>query len=865
MPNTTRQLAAVLFSDIVGYTALMGKDSAKALELVRISKDIQKPLVEKHNGKWLKEMGDGAMAQFGSALDAVQCAIEIQAQARAKLDAKLRIGIHLGDITVEGDDIYGDGVNVASRIESLADPGGICISESVEKAIRGQSITTVNLGTFELKNVDYPVQAYAIKSEGLPIPIRKLPKKKQIQKRASIIAGLAVGLTTLIYFFGSSLFIGSSTKSATQYDCDVAVMYLDNMTDNEKYADQLVHLIHTNLADQEDLKVASRQWIYDATKEISGEARNPNRNEATEVAREIGARTMLVGTVIQQNNDVQVQVELVDVQTGDILGSERVNGQMASIFTLADLISNQINAPLQIESDYNIAEITTTNYDAFESYYAGMNEMWNYRFGSARDHFKSAIEQDSTFALAWMQYALTSDIYSGINIHSDIQPQIELIEQALSLSKRLPRKERLYVDAMYATFTGDKPALYDIFTEIYAIDQDDRFCFALLGALQSDKQLNLHDSLLVLFLDRNPNSGFEVNSLAYRLAAKGDHEKARRALRKYIELEPQNFNPWHSAWEVCMIIGDLESALKYADTLATKFPASRRWRGLSRFYGNMPKSALEESDGMNELSEFHSMESFTMVHNSYVLQGKFEQALEVISEQFEMQSFNKPSDVLSLQMQSAKTLIWMKNYGKAKSRLEQVIRDDRALPDSVYSPMEFLGQFFLGILAARQGDENALHSQIEILETMLSEGKADFRFEYYPVILQGELALLQNNLETLNKVLTDSKLQVMYRSLYIKRLEYLYHWKNGNFQGAIDILTRYYRHVGSARWIYGGDQNFYAVELAFSPYWLGRILEDAGRLGEASAQYQIFLANFVDADPGIIEKKDAMRRMNELQ
>ena len=137
--SQSRQLAAIMFTDIVGYTALMGKDSAKALELVRISKEIQKPLVEKHHGQWLKEMGDGALAKFNTALDAVNCSIEIQEIARGKLDAKLRIGLHLGDITIENNDVYGDGVNVASRLESIADPGGIYISDAIEKAIQGQT------------------------------------------------------------------------------------------------------------------------------------------------------------------------------------------------------------------------------------------------------------------------------------------------------------------------------------------------------------------------------------------------------------------------------------------------------------------------------------------------------------------------------------------------------------------------------------------------------------------------------------------------------------------------------------------------------------------------------------------------------
>ena len=110
-----RQLAAIMFTDIVGYTALMGKDQNAAYQLLVRNRGVQKPLMEIHGGKWLKEMGDGILASFSSALDAVNCSIEIQKAARGKLDAKLRIGIHLGDVTVEEEDVHGDGANVASR------------------------------------------------------------------------------------------------------------------------------------------------------------------------------------------------------------------------------------------------------------------------------------------------------------------------------------------------------------------------------------------------------------------------------------------------------------------------------------------------------------------------------------------------------------------------------------------------------------------------------------------------------------------------------------------------------------------------------------------------------------------------------
>ena len=219
--SQTRQLAAIMFTDIVGYTALMGQDSNKALELVRISKEIQKPLVEKHNGKWLKEMGDGAMAQFSTALDAVNCAIEIQKSARAELDAKLRIGIHLGDVTVEENDVHGDGVNVASRLESIADPGGIYISESIEKAIQGQTqIQTKYLGEIKLKNVRYNVRTYALQGVGLPLPPTINKRQKAIAFNPKWVAAISTILlisVTVAYFIRISQMGLDNTKTTATH------------------------------------------------------------------------------------------------------------------------------------------------------------------------------------------------------------------------------------------------------------------------------------------------------------------------------------------------------------------------------------------------------------------------------------------------------------------------------------------------------------------------------------------------------------------------------------------------------------------------------------------------------------------------
>ena len=160
-----------MFTDIVGYTSLMGSDEDKAFQVLRQNRDIQQSLISKYNGEWLKEMGDGILAQFSSATDSVQCAIEIQRKARQEMDVPIRIGVHLGDVTFEKNDVFGDGVNIASRLQSICDPGGIYISESVQNAIRSQrKIQSQYLGRVKLKNVNYPFKTYFIKEKGLPVP-----------------------------------------------------------------------------------------------------------------------------------------------------------------------------------------------------------------------------------------------------------------------------------------------------------------------------------------------------------------------------------------------------------------------------------------------------------------------------------------------------------------------------------------------------------------------------------------------------------------------------------------------------------------------------------------------------------------------
>src|ERR1700730_18612603 len=164
--SQSRQLAAIMFTDIVGYTALMGEDEQKAFEILRKNRELQKPLIQKFNGTWIKEIGDGVLASFYTVTDAVMCATEIQKACVDVDDLKLRIGIHLGEVVFEDNDVFGDGVNIASRLQALAPIGGIWISESVYRNVSNKKeVKTKFVREEMLKNVKEPVKIYEVMND----------------------------------------------------------------------------------------------------------------------------------------------------------------------------------------------------------------------------------------------------------------------------------------------------------------------------------------------------------------------------------------------------------------------------------------------------------------------------------------------------------------------------------------------------------------------------------------------------------------------------------------------------------------------------------------------------------------------------
>ena len=197
--SQTRQLAAIMFTDIVGYTALMGNNEQKAFALLSKNREIQKPLIEQYNGQWIKELGDGVMASFNTASDAVNAAMKIQEACNAAKDFQLKIGIHMGEVVFENNDVYGDGVNIASRIETLGVGSSVLMSKPVRDQVKNNSEFQIrSLGSFEFKNVEEPVEVFALSNPGFVVPERQAMQGKLKKIKGNNPKNIAILIASVI-------------------------------------------------------------------------------------------------------------------------------------------------------------------------------------------------------------------------------------------------------------------------------------------------------------------------------------------------------------------------------------------------------------------------------------------------------------------------------------------------------------------------------------------------------------------------------------------------------------------------------------------------------------------------------------------
>ena len=478
--SQSRQLAAIMFTDIAGYTSLMEKDEQKAIELLKINRELQKSNIEKYRGRWIKEMGDGVLASFSTVTDAVMCAGAIQKASEKIPDLKLRIGIHLGEVVFENNDVFGDGVNIASRLQALAPVGGIFVSEAIYKnVINKKEIFSEFIREEILKNVSASVKIYEVKVElnqnsqnESSTDFNKTSRltsttKKKIGLSIGIV--LAIGLLITYIFLKPKQVTPTSTIASTEKS--IAVLPFVNMSNDpqqEYFSDGLSEELINMFTKIPGLKVIGR------TSSFAFKGKN---EDLRTIGQKLGVEYLLEGSVRKSGNKIRITTQLIKVDEGTHLWSETFDKEMTDIFKVQDQISSSVSGALRLTilaSDKPLHQ-TNVNTDAYNDFLQGK---YYYETNgpngnlNAMKYFKEAIAKDSTFSLPWTYLsmiiwrgttnagqpefkeakeaslrALQLDPSSGIatiNIAEfldneyDFQNALEKIEQALKLEPENP-------------------------------------------------------------------------------------------------------------------------------------------------------------------------------------------------------------------------------------------------------------------------------------------------------------------------------------------------------------------------------------------------------------------------------------------
>lgn len=514
--ESNRQLAAILFTDIVGYTTMMQRDEFTALAAVRRHHEVLEKTIPAHEGEIYQYYGDGSLSIFRSATQAVMCAYEIQKQMLQEPVVYVRTGIHIGEIYREGGKIFGDGVNIASRIESIGQGGAVFFSRDVYEKVRNHSTFQIkSIGTFEFKNVDDPVEVFALWNTEIVQPDLKsiegkLKQQKRKQSRPWMVAGIAALLIGLIAlgFILKNNFQNNVTDSWAE-DKSVAVLPFKNYGgENEEdfLSTGIAEDILTQLAQIKDLKVISQA--------SSMKYKDSNKDLMT-IAKELGVTSLLDGSIQKHENNLRVSVTLIKASDESIIWRESFDGEFADILNVqrnvAMAVSEKLKVSLTPEVKHRFEDRVNVDPEAYVNYQKG-EELLKRSSGSKEDmdqakmYFEMSIREDSSFTQAWV--GLADAWIESIFWHRVAD------EDALPQAKKA---------AQYAM----------------KLDPGNGECYGVLGAVYLlERNLDAGEKHLRRSIELNPNYSFAYERLAWIAMFKKNPQEGFQLYDKVIQLDP---------------------------------------------------------------------------------------------------------------------------------------------------------------------------------------------------------------------------------------------------------------------------------------------------------------------------------------
>lgn len=591
MAKQTHQLAAIMFTDIVGYTALMGEDEASAYRLLQKNRQVQKQLIVKHGGKWLKEMGDGVLASFQTVSDAVYCAIEIQLACKKDPDLKLRIGIHLGEVIVEGGDVFGDGVNIASRLEPLAPSGSIYISESVFSNIQNKGSIQANFVKEEnLKNVKYPVRIYEVSIESEkaeqqfafsePITSPKTNNSSQFRKVAftSLIIITVFLLSYFLYFKPANETASTSTGITENKALSIAVLPFKNWSgapEHEPFCD--------GMTDAVILRLTKLEGISKVIPWTSVKSYKQTQKTMPEIAAELDVTHILEANFQKSGNEVKITLKLIDGPSNNHFWTSEYNGEWGvGIFPIqaavAEDVAENMGAQISDSEIKSIQKIPTNNEDAYNFFIQAEYQRNKYNkvaFENAIPLYKQAIALDSNFAEAYLGLA---SIWSSSGLIWGIYNEREAWKNAKKLYQKAIELDSTNVSAFEALYSGY--FYYDWEFELaenyYQTIKNKPITYISLGLLvdypiktgRYNEALD-HINKIILF---DPSPGNSYTFKAEILMYLGKKKEAIKFLESHDPLYNDDWFYLREAAKHYYHLGEYEKSRSHLNSMMTKFP-----------------------------------------------------------------------------------------------------------------------------------------------------------------------------------------------------------------------------------------------------------------------------------------------------
>src|SRR5215472_2209854 len=447
-----RKLAVIFAADVAEYSRLMGLDEVGTLRTLQAYRAILDRLIATHHGRIFNTAGDSVMADFASPVDAVECAVAIQeavdkenANRAAGEQMRFRIGVHLGDVIVEGTNLFGDGVNIAARLQTLAEPGGICLSGAVRDQIGTRlPVAFAPLGEQRVKNIAEPVRAFTVAGTADDRPLIKSAGSARTRTR---VLGTIAAAAILIVVGGGGWWLWSgrhagpeisavpvSTQPFSAPRLSIVVLPFDNLgkdPEQEYFADGITDDLTTDLSRIQGSLVIARNTAFS----YKGKS-----VDAKQIGRDLGVRYVLEGSVQRAGKQVRINTQLIDTETGAQLWAERFDRDIGDLFALQNEITARIANALQSQLPIAEARRPTDNPDALDYFLRGRamlaNPISRENYDQAQRLFEKALELDphSVDAAAWLAVALTVRVSDELSDspEADLRRAEQLTAQALA-------------------------------------------------------------------------------------------------------------------------------------------------------------------------------------------------------------------------------------------------------------------------------------------------------------------------------------------------------------------------------------------------------------------------------------------------